>query len=258
MCYHVESATLQAIKYAIHRGNFHLAEELQRKLDELLIKQEPRFHVSGFAHPQLIAFRQQDPYSPSMLHWGLIPMWTRTGADAKKARTQTLNARGETIFEKPSFKNSAKNKRCIIYLDAFYEHHHANKQTYPFRISMKDGSPMAVAGLWEEWADKETGEIFETCTIVTTTGNELLSRIHNNDKAEMGPRMPVILTKEEQDLWLSDCKTPEDVEKLRALIKPCPDGLLQAHTVGRLVGKNAVGNKPEVRDPVIYDDLPWK
>src|SRR5688572_19919691 len=137
MCYHVESATLHAIKYAIHRGDFHLAEELQRKLDELLIKQEPRFHVSGFAHPQLIAFKQQDPYSPSLLNWGLIPMWTKSGTDAKKVRTQTLNARGETIFEKPSFKNSAKNKRCIIYLDAFYEHHHANKQTYPFRISMK-------------------------------------------------------------------------------------------------------------------------
>jgi putative SOS response-associated peptidase YedK len=255
MCYDAESATLLALKYAEHRGDIHTAEELRALLEEIILTRGPKYHTSGFEHAELIAFTNEAPYKPVALKWGLIPAWTKSLADAMKIRTQTLNAKGETIFEKPSFRNSAKNKRCLIYLDAFYEHHHANKQTYPFRIAMKDGSPMAVAGLWEEWVDKQTGEIFRTATIVTTTGNELMSKIHNNPNAEMGPRMPVILLKEQQDEWLMDCRSEVDKQRLISLIKPLENGLLKAYTVGRLRGKSAVGNVPEIEKEVIYPEL---
>lgn len=255
MCYDAESATLLSLKYALHRGDHHAAEQLQKQLDELILTRGPSYHVSGFSFPGLIAFTNQQPFTPVLLSWGLIPGWIKTAADAKKIRAQTLNAKGETIFEKPSFRNPAKNKRCIIYLDAFYEHHHANKQTYPFRIAMKDGSPMAVAGLWDEWLDRETGEIFKTTTIVTTSGNPLMAKIHNNPKAEMGPRMPVILEKEKQDEWLITCKTEADKEHLLGLIKPFDENKLTAYTVGRLRGKQAVGNVPAVENAYIYNEL---
>jgi putative SOS response-associated peptidase YedK len=255
MCYDAEAATLQALKYAQHRGDIHAAEELRAMLEEVILTRGPGYHLSGFQHPELIAFTNERPFTPVTLTWGLIPAWTKSIADAKKIRTQTLNAKGETIFEKPSFRNPAKNRRCIIYLDAFYEHHHANGQTYPFRIVMKDGSPMAVAGLWDEWTDKETGEIFRTATIVTTRGNALMSKIHNNTNADMGPRMPVILPKELQDAWLMECRTEADKEHLKSLIRPLEDGLLRAYTVGRLRGRNAVGNIAEIEKEVIYPEL---
>jgi putative SOS response-associated peptidase YedK len=255
MCYDAQSATMAQLKYALHRGDVHWAEELQRKLFELDPAKYPFFHVNGYSHPHLLVFTDAQPLVPQFFSWGLIPYWVKTGADADKIRNQTLNAKGETIFEKPSFRASARSRRCLIYLDAFYEHHHAGKNTYPFRISMKDASPMAVAGLWDEWTDRETGEIVRTCTIVTTTGNKLMSRIHNNPKAEMGPRMPVILPKEKQDEWLKPCKNDEDKKAISALIAPCDDQLLAAWPVGRLRGKEAVGNRPEVMSEVQYPEL---
>ncbi len=254
MCYTAESATLKKLKYAEHRGDEHEVEALLRKLEELQILKTPKYHVSGFSHPQLMVFTNHEPLKPQAFYWGLIPAWSKTLADAKKGWNNTLNARGESIFEKPSFRNSAKSKRCLIYLDAFYEHHHANKQTYPFRIAMKDASPMAIAGLWEEWTDKETGVIFQTTTIVTTEGNPLMTKIHNNPKAE-GSRMPVILPKEKQDEWLIDCKTDLDRKHLESMIKPLDESLLEAHTVARLLGKEAIGNVKEAENKVEYPEL---
>jgi putative SOS response-associated peptidase YedK len=255
MCYDAQSATLAQLKYALHRGDANWAEELQRKLFDLDPSKFPFFHVNGYSHPQLLVFTGDEPMRPQFFSWGLIPYWTKTGADADKIRNQTLNAKGETIFEKPSFRASARSKRCLVYLDAFYEHHHFRKSTYPFRISMRDGSPMAVAGLWDEWTDRDTGEIVRTVTLVTTKGNALMSRIHNNPKADMGPRMPVIFTKEQQDDWLIEVKSDLDKENIKSLIRPCADTLLVAWPVGRLRGKEAVGNRIEVTQKETYAEL---
>jgi putative SOS response-associated peptidase YedK len=255
MCYDAQSATLAQLKYALHRGDAHWAEELQRKLFELNPTAFPYYHASGYSHPPLLVFTNAEPMRPQMFSWGLIPYWTKTAADAEKIRNQTLNAKGETIFEKPSFRTPARSRRCLVYLDAFYEHHHAGKLTYPFRISMRDGSPLAVAGLWDEWTDRDTGEIVRTVTIVTTTGNQLMSKIHNNPRAEMGPRMPVILPKDKQDAWLAECRTDADKAKLMELIRPLDDGILTAWPVGKLRGKEAVGNRAEVMNAVTYPAL---
>lgn len=257
MCYNTESGCRRALKYALLRGDDKMVEMLLKRLEEFERGKLPLFHVSGFSHPKLMVFTDEQPFTPQAFTWGLIPSWTKTLADAKKAWNNTLNARGETIFEKPSFRSSAKNKRCLIYLDAFYEHHHANGRTYPFRISMKDDSPMAIAGLWDEWVDKQTGEVFQTCSIVTTEANALMTRIHNNPKAE-GPRMPVILPKEKQDEWLIEYKGDQDKAHLQSLIRPFDESLLKVHTVGPLLGKNAMPNTEEAEREVLYADLQFE
>lgn len=253
MCYDVESKTLADLRYAKLRGvDDKLIEALERKLQ--LMKGAPLYHASGFVHPKLLVFTDKAPYEPKQLIWGLIPSWTKDSKSAFTFWNNTLNARGETIWEKPSFRSSAKGKRCLIYLDAFYEHHHFNGKTYPFRIIMKDESPFVVAGLWDEWVDKETGEVKETVTIVTTEANPMMTKIHNNPKAE-GPRMPVILPIEKQDDWLIPFKSDEDKKKLNDLIKPFDQFLMSAYTVRRLKGKESLGNVPEVMEKMVYDDI---
>lgn len=254
MCYTAEAGTKAALKYATHRGDKDAIKRLEIELERLSVLKEPKFQVSGFTHPKLPVFTNQAPYKAQELIWGLIPAWTKTMEEGKKIWNNTLNARGESIFEKPSFRSSAKTKRCLIYLDAFYEHHHANKKSYPFRIVMKNDEPMAIAGLWEEWVDKTSGEIISTCSIVTTIGNPLMRKIHNNPNAE-GPRMPVILSKETQNEWLMECKTDLDRKHIESLIKPLDEMQLKAYTVAKLQGKNAIGNLPEVEKEILYLEL---
>jgi putative SOS response-associated peptidase YedK len=251
MCYDVASTLRAQIKYAQHRADDPaLVEALSRKLEEWLKKRGPKYHASGFAHPELLVFTNDQPYEPQGFTWGLIPAWVKDAQTAKTFYNQTLNARGETIFEKASFRNAAKNKRCLIYVDGFYEHHHLKGKTYPFYVTMKDGSPIALAGLWEEWVDRETGEVVRTATIVTTEGNSVMARIHNNPKAD-GPRMPVILPREKQDAWL----LATDPETIKALIRPLADELLSYHPVHRLRGKEAIGNIPQALEKVDYPEL---
>ena len=254
MCYDAESGTKMALKYAKHRGDDATVAKLSRQLDLFKIDNQAFYHVSGFSHPKFMVFTNHAPFTPLAYTWGLIPPWSKNLVEAKKFWNNTLNARGETIFEKPSFKTGALHNRCLVYLDAFYEHRHINKKTYPYRIAMKDGSPMAVAGIWGEWRDKFTGETYHTFSIVTTEANALMRKIHNNPDAE-GPRMPLILPKEKQDEWLIDCKNENDLTHLKSLMQPFDENLLEAHTVGKLRGKEQIGNRIEVENEVKYPEL---
>ena len=154
-----------------------------------------------------------------MLRWGLIPSWAKDpGIGARM-----INARAETVPEKPSFRKAFKERRCLIPADGFYEWQKTNGGKQPFYIRMQDGSPFAFAGLWETWNGDE-GEL-RTCTIITTAPNELTGEIHN--------RMPVILDPEDHDLWLDpdfDQKDP-----LAELLRPYPADLMEAYPVSRLV-----------------------
>lgn len=254
MCYSAASQVIDQLRVATLRGDIHEIEELQRKLARLEISRQPLYFVNAFSHPKLLVFTNQQPKEPQAFVWGLIPSWTKSWEDAKRSWNSTINARGETIFEKASFRDSARNKRCLIYVDAFFEHHHHKGKTYPFRISRRDGNPFILAGLWAEWADRETGEIISTCTIVTTEGNPLMRKIHNNPKAE-GPRMPVIFDKHNQEEWLKEIKTEQDKSDLKALIKPYDQDQLKAYPVGKLLGKEALGNVPQVEEEVSYPEI---
>lgn len=252
MCYDIKASLEAQLNRARRENDFQAIDEIIEKLAPLT--DLPLHHASGFSHPELLIYTDRSPEFPEVATWGLIPHWVKDSVQQKKLWNNTLNARGETIFEKPSFRTSAKNNRCIIYVDGFYEHHHFEGKTYPFFIHKKDKTPMALAGLWSEWTDPETGGRTNTFTIVTTQGNELLTKIHNNPKLK-GPRMPLILPIEMEMQWLNPITNELDLKGIEALIQSYPDDQLEAFTVNRLRGKEYAGNVEQTSQPTEYPEL---
>lgn len=246
MCYNAKYLLEKALKRAIYWNQQRDIDYYREKLREY----EEQYQVSGFAHPKVVIYTNEQPYEPLLSSWGLIPHWTRSAKDAQLIQNKTINARGETIFEKPAFRDAAKEKRCIVPVAGFYEHHHYKGKKYPFYITRKDDEPVNLAGLWSEWTNKDTGEITNSFSIVTTKANEMMSRIHNNPKLKES-RMPVILPDGAENEWL---KT-QNVKDLQKLVKPFSDQELKAHTVRKLSGKDSPGNSPEASEEFIYDDL---
>src|SRR5579884_4053338 len=154
------------------------------------------------------------------LRWGLIPAWAKDESIGSKM----INARAETLAEKPSFKRLLRSRRCLIAADGFYEWKKEAGGKTPMYITMKDNEIFALAGLWDTWKNAD-GEQIRTCTIITTEPNELLSTIHN--------RMPVILPVEAYDEWLD--ADLHDEHQLVSLLKSYPTDAMQARAVSRLV-----------------------
>lgn len=251
MCYDVKSGTQALLKYAKHRGDDPAyIKKLEQELELWTKTSQVYYQISGFAHPLLLVFTNHQAWQPQYFKWGLIPSWIKTKKQALQIANQTLNARAESIFEKPAFKQSALEKRCLIYIDAFYEHYHLQGKTFPYHIEMRNHSPLAIAGLWDEWLDIETGEVLRTCSIITTSANNLMKKIHNNPKLNEA-RMPVILPKHMQNRWLAE----NDQKTLDSLLIPFDENLLQSHTVKKLKGKEAVGNTIEATLPYQYPEL---
>ena len=161
------------------------------------------------------------------LRWGLIPSW----ADDPGIGARMINARSETVAEKPSFRRAFKERRCLIPADGFYEWQKTNGAKQPYYIRMRSGHPFAFAGLWETWNGDES-EI-RSCTILTTNPNELVGEIHN--------RMPVILPPEVYELWLDP--DVRETDHLLPLLAPYPAGEMQAYPVSRRV------NSPSNNEP---------
>ena len=252
MCYDIKASLEAQLTRAQREQDYQAIEEIMEKL--IPLTDIPIHHASGFSHPELLIYTDRSPNFPEVATWGLVPHWVKDDEQRKKLWNQTLNARGETIFEKPSFRNAAKNNRCIVYVDGFYEHHHFGGKTYPFFIKQNNNEPLALAGLWSEWENKETGGVINTFSIVTTQGNPLLAKIHNNPKLK-GPRMPFILPSELEDKWLIHIDDELDQKSIEELIQSYPEEELTAHTVTRLRGKEYIGNVEEVSDPFEYEEL---
>jgi putative SOS response-associated peptidase YedK len=160
----------------------------------------------------------------ALVRWGLLPSWV------KDPRTFSLliNARGESVLEKPAFRAAMRRRRCLIPADGFYEWKRSGGGKQPYCIRAKSGGPMAFAGLWEVWTGPD-GEELETAVIVTTTANRELAPIHD--------RMPVIVPPEAFDFWL-DCKNV-DAETAAALIVPLREGALDIYPVSNAVSRAA-------------------
>lgn len=220
-------------------------EELERRFmaafDELMY--EPHYAVSGFLHPKLpiVASDQQDKIRNAQ--WGLIPRWVKSVEQASELQNQTLNARGETILEKPSFRGSALNNKCLVLVNGFFEWQARSKSAkQPYFIYLKNQEPFALGGLYDDWVDTSTGEIRRTFTIVTTAANELMSEIHNEKL-----RMPLVIPEGKEAEWLNT----KNEAATRAWIHPFSDGILQAHPVSKLVsGRSGNPDVPEVQLPV--------
>ncbi|MGF9891617.1 SOS response-associated peptidase [Priestia megaterium] len=153
------------------------------------------------------------------MKWGLVPYW----ADDIKIGYKMINARGESVDEKASFKKSFKSKRCLILADGFYEWKKEGKNKQPFRFVMKDERPFAFAGLWEQWNKGE--EPLYTCTIITTKPNEVTKEVHD--------RMPVILEEDVYDLWLNP--QMDDTEYLKSLLVPYSAERMKMYPVSTVV-----------------------
>jgi len=188
----------------------------------------PRFNIAP-SQP-VLAIPNDGLNKADFFIWGLIPMWAKDPSIGNRL----INARGETIAEKPSFRGSFKHKRCLILADGFYEWKTAagKKTKTPYFIHMKDRKPFAFAGLWDSW-ESPNGSSVKTCTIITTEPNELMVSLHN--------RMPVILHPRDYGKWLEP--SPQTPENLLPLIKPYPADIMSAYAVSTLV------NKPENDTP---------
>ncbi len=253
MCYDLRYLTKKQIDYANRFGDNRDLSALQKKLDDYdRSTGSPVFHTNGFDHLDAPVITNRDPETIQFFSWGLIPYWVKGSNQAIQISNKTLNAKGEHIFEKPSFREAAKKRRCIVIVDGFYEHHHRNGKTYPYHIIHREGEPMALGGLWERWEDKEEGFIRHTFSIVTTSGNEMLARIHNNPKLK-GPRMPLIIPWEAESIWLR----PDEVnfEEVKEVIRPYESDLLRSFTVRRLRGKEYIGNRPAITERFDYPEL---
>jgi putative SOS response-associated peptidase YedK len=192
----------------------------------------PRYNIAPTQQVPII--RQIDGHRElSMVRWGLVPPW----ADPEKPLPMMNNARSEEVTEKPTFKSIIKNKRCLILADGFYEWEKIGKLKQPHYYGLKGYKPFAFAGLWQTW--KGDSKPVDSCTIMTTSANELVGEIHD--------RMPVILSPNDYDLWLD----PEMQEpaKLTYLYEPFSASEMESHLVSMNVNKVA-NQGPELIEPV--------
>jgi len=238
MCYNIASLT----KKAQHYEQRYKA----RFIDEPTL---PLFHVKAFDHPDVPVITSREPEVIRLFTWGMIPFWCKDAKTAEKMRNITANARGDTIFEKPTFKNPALKQRCLVIVDGFYEFHHYNKKVYPFFIRLKNEESFALAGVWDRW-NKIDGIDRYTFSIVTTEANPLMTKIHNKNPKD--PRMPLILPREFERDWINEKLEQKEITDL---IRSLDDENMMAHTVASITTRKENTNRPDIFNPVNYEEL---
>lgn len=204
------------------------------------------YHAGAYSHPKLPAFYiDYDRPRIAAMEWGLIPSWSKSVDQAEQMRKRGINARGETVFEKPMFRQAAKSGRVLIPMDGFYEYHDTGKEKIPHYIYLPN-QVLLCAGIASQWKDLETEESISSFSLVTCTAIPQLAEIHNNPANSDDPRMPLFMEKEAARQWL-DLESPKEL--LQELIKPF-QAEFQAHPVEKLRGKRSLGNVPEAREKV--------
>jgi putative SOS response-associated peptidase YedK len=180
----------------------------------------PRYNIAPTQPVAVIANDGQQQIQ--MFRWGLIPHWAKD----PKIGNRMINARAETVAEKPSFRNAYRRRRCLVLADGFYEWRKepGQKRKTPMYIRLQSGRPFGFAGLWETW-QPDGGEALRSCTIITTTPNELVAPIHN--------RMPLVLAPEAYELWLDPAEQAPD--RLDPWLGPYPASEMTAYPVSTLV-----------------------
>ncbi len=152
---------------------------------------EPRFNIAPSQYIAGIRETDEAGRELAMFRWGLVPFWAKDPAIGNRM----INARAETVAEKPSFRAAYRHRRCLVLADGFYEWKKEGAGKVPYFISLANGEPFAFAGLWETWQSKESEEIIQSTTLITTAANEFISTVHH--------RMPVILQPDTADRWLA-------------------------------------------------------
>jgi putative SOS response-associated peptidase YedK len=205
-------------------GRYTLRTPAERLKSEFRLRELPpveaRYNISPTQ--DILAVRQvTGEREAALLKWGLIPSWAKD--DSMSARL--INARSETVAEKPAFREAFRRNRCVIPADGAYEWKRGGGgRKQPFYFRMRDGRPFGFAGLWDRWSGQD-GEVIESCTILTTEANEIFLEAHE--------RMPVILPPETYDVWLDE--GVRDVELLKGLLRPYPSSEMTAYPVSARV-----------------------
>ncbi len=225
-----------------------IREELENRYGATLIDPDsyrPSYYYHAFALPSMPVICSEDTSCIRLLKWGLIPSSTPNSRQANIIRYKTFNARAESLEKKPSFSAAFSTKRCLIPVKGFFEWQHVGKDKIPWYIYNAENEIISLAGIYDDWVEDTTGEVFSTFSIITTEANDLMAVIHNS-----GKRMPVILDKTAEVKW-TDLSIPH-TEAL-SLLTPCPSGFLHAHTISKLINsKSADLNTPELIKPFSY------
>ena len=214
-----------------------IAEQFGLPLIEQSIALIPRYNIAPTQQVFAVRRAKEDGQrQPALLRWGLIPSWAKDASIGNRM----INARGETVDSKPSFRKAFRTRRCLIVADGYYEWQKTDKHKQPFFFHRSDDQPFAFAGLWESWSSKaEEAQRIESCTIITTTPNDMSRAVHD--------RMPVILDAPNYDAWL-DCEQ-KDVQCVLHLIRPASNDFLVADPVNTFV------NKPTNDSPACIEPL---
>ncbi|MBC5992417.1 SOS response-associated peptidase [Pontibacter cellulosilyticus] len=204
------------------KGRSKAAKLLEQHLQEARYNAAPSqaLPVVTNDHPDTLQF----------FSWGLQPFWAKDARAVKRS----INARAETLTEKTSFRRLLESKRCLVAADGFFEWKVTDHGKVPYRILLKNEELFSFAGLWDEWTDKETGEVLHTFTIITTEANEVVKPIHD--------RMPAMLSPEAEELWLDEY---ESQQELLSLLHPYKAADMKAYAVSPLVN-SPLNNVPEV------------
>ncbi|SEP85079.1 Putative SOS response-associated peptidase YedK [Hyunsoonleella jejuensis] len=232
-------------------------EILERLNDELYLNYKipleftPYYHLNGFTHGNVYIIPMNEPDQIYPATWGLVPDWALHNPNKFLKKSNTLNARSESMFEKPSFKNSAESKRCLILADGFFEPHHENGVAIPYFCHQPNdefptGDLFLMAGLYNE-IDSETS-LF-SATILTTEANDFFAEVHNKKK-----RMPLVLANDLYEDWLDDGLNQSQINELMTF--GFTNREFKAHPVSRDIYKKGIDtNKPYIVEPVQKDTL---
>lgn len=207
----------------------HLQDYFEFEYDEVMV---PRYNIAPGQNILTVVSDGSKRMGRNM-KWGLVPSW----ASDEKIGYKMINARSETIEEKPSFKHAFKRQRCLILADGFYEWKKIEKMKLPYRFVMKDRKPFAFAGIWEIWSKGE--QPLQTCTILTTSPNKVTEDVHD--------RMPVILHEDTYDQWLN--LAFQNTQELKELLQPFPAEYMEKYEVSTLVN-SARNEAAELIQPV--------
>jgi len=218
-------------------------EELGKRYNKEFLDPEryrPSYYYHAFSLPFIPVVTDRDI---RLMQWGLIPSWVSDISQANDIRKSTFNARSESLSEKPAFSESFISRRCILPVSGFYEWQHRGSQKIPWFIFPVNDSVLSLGGIWNEWTDNESNSVLRTFSIITTEANNLLAEIHNSAR-----RMPLVLDGKDLDKWLSG-----EPESVRELMRPAPEGVMAAHTIGPLIGTKATDkNKADITKPYQY------
>ena len=216
--------------------------------DELIILKgiEKKFGVdaaldlvrSGFAYDNwttIVASADKTTWEERKMHWEFIPWWVKNRDEVKAARKQGipwLNATAEKLLQSKMFRDAALKRRCLVPAHHFYEWRHYKPEwskkdiAYPYIVSLKDHSRFFMAGIWQPWTDKETGEMIDTFAIVTTVANSLMAQVHNKKK-----RQPTMLTSELAERWIFDDLTEAEIQEIASY--QLPSNAMKAVTINK-------------------------